>query len=101
MLDPISGLTAGTCAASFLIDPFVDSRTEVPVVYAMQDEGDAQDRMDIRSDTGVAWLDPTVIEITARTIDPELYYPNAQERRILREALEATSERISEGFLVE
>lgn len=101
MIDPISGLTAGTCAASFLIDPFVDSRTEVPVVYAVQDDGLAQDRMDVRSDTALVWLDPTVIEITAKTLDPELYYPNAEERRILREALEATSERISEGFLVE
>lgn len=101
MIDPISSFTAGTCAASFLIDPFIDSRTEIPVVFATQDNRIFSDLPEVQESSGVVWVEPSMIEITAKQANLDLYYPSDEERRVLREALEASSERISEGFLAE
>lgn len=96
MIDPISGLTAG-----LLIDPFVDSRTEVPVVFAPENANVLREYSGIDQISGVTWIASSVIELTLKQESLELYYPNEGERRVLRKALEASSERLSEGFLAQ
>lgn len=96
MIDPISGLTAG-----LLIDPFVDSRTEVPLVFVPEDAHTLPVDLGVEQVLGVTWIESSVIELTLKQEGLELFYPNDEERRVLRKSLEASSERLSEGFLAE
>jgi len=93
----ITSLAAGTCAVTFLVDPFIEFRSTSPVVYDT-----IQPKVsEVLAESAIAPnIEIADIGISITDAERPSWYPNEGEQRVLRRALLRSSNVVSRGRLV-